>query len=58
MFKLNNKNTRVTSITPFCSAFIVNFEQVDVSWESVLCGRTFFLKKRLLTIYFAKIWSQ
>ena len=35
----------MTSITPFCSTFIVNFEQVDVSWESVLCGRTFFLKK-------------
>ena len=34
MFKVNNKNTRTTStyFTPFSSVFIVNFEQVNVSW--------------------------
>ena len=31
MFKINNKNTR--NVTDFC-IFIVNFEQVNVSWNS------------------------
>ena len=36
MFKVNNKNNRMTSITlyftPFSSVPEVNFEQVNVSW--------------------------
>ena len=31
MFKVNNKNTRTTSMTLFW-CFIVNFEQVNVRW--------------------------
>ena len=33
MFKVNNKNTRKTSLTPFSSVSIVDFEQVNVSWD-------------------------
>ena len=33
MFKVNNKNTRTTSVTAFCTVSIVDFEQVNVSWE-------------------------
>ena len=33
MFKVNNKNTRKTSLTPFSSVSIVGFEQVNVSWD-------------------------
>ena len=38
MFKVSNKNTRTTSITfftyfgSFSSVFIVDFEQVNISW--------------------------
>ena len=32
MFKVNNKNTRTTS-TRFSIVFIVEFEQVNVTWD-------------------------
>ena len=32
MFKVNNKNTRTTSFAPFSGVFIVEFEQVNVTW--------------------------
>ena len=49
MFKVDNKNTRTTSLmlfccfycllwtyfTPFFSVFIVDFEQVNVTWEGI-----------------------
>ena len=31
MFKVNNKNTKTMSMTPFSSDFIVNFKQVNIS---------------------------
>ena len=42
MFKVNSRNTRkgceiyskLTIKTPVCSVFIVDFEQVNVSWDS------------------------
>ena len=33
MFKFNNKITRMTSMTRFSSVSIVEFEQVNVSWD-------------------------
>ena len=33
MFKVNNKNSRMTSMTRFSSISIVDFEQVNVSWD-------------------------
>ena len=33
MFKVNDKNTRMTSMMHFSSASIVDFEQVNVSWD-------------------------
>ena len=36
MFKVNNKDTRTTSLTPFSSfacAPTVDYEQVNVCWE-------------------------
>ena len=33
MFKVNNKNTRMTSMTRFSSVSIADFEQVNVSWD-------------------------
>ena len=33
MFKVNNKNTRMTPMTPFSNVSIVDFEQVNVSWD-------------------------
>ena len=33
MFKVNNKNTRMTSMIHFSSVSIVDFEQVNVSWD-------------------------
>ena len=33
MFKVNNKNTRMTSMTHFSSVSIADFEQVNVSWD-------------------------
>ena len=33
MSKVNNKNTRMTSMTHFSSVSIADFEQVNVSWE-------------------------
>ena len=33
MFKVNNENTRKKSMTAFSSVFIVDFEQVNVSWD-------------------------
>ena len=33
MFKVNNKNTRITSMTLFSSVSIADFEQVNVSWD-------------------------
>ena len=33
MFKVNNKNTRMTSMMPFSSVSIVEFEQANVSWD-------------------------
>ena len=38
MFTVNNKDTRTTSLTyftPFSSVSIIDFEQVNVSWEAV-----------------------
>ena len=46
MFKVNNKNTRMTSgvsgefehnFKPFSNVFIVDFEQVNVWWASTQC---------------------
>ena len=50
MVKVNNKNTRTTSLvflyfTPFSRVSIVNFEQVNVSWVT-----TSFSKKRLKNV--------
>ena len=39
MFKVNNKNTRTTSMTfftPFSTGSIVDFEKVNVSWNNGL----------------------
>ena len=33
MSKVNNKNTRMTSMTHFSSVSIADFEQVNVSWD-------------------------
>ena len=33
MFKVNNKNTRMKSMSPFSGVSIVKFEQVNVSWD-------------------------
>ena len=33
MFNVNNKNTRMTLMTPFSSVSIVDFEQVNISWS-------------------------
>ena len=33
MFKVNNKNTRMMSMTPFSSVSIVDFEQVNVNLD-------------------------
>ena len=33
MFKVNNKNTRMTSTARFSSVSIVDFEQVNVNWD-------------------------
>ena len=33
MFKVNNKNTRMMPMTPFSNVSIVDFEQVNVSWD-------------------------
>ena len=34
MFKVNNKNTKMTSMMHFSSVFIVDFEQLNVSWNA------------------------
>ena len=36
MFKVNNGNTRTTSMTLFSAISIVYFEQVNVSWVDIL----------------------
>ena len=36
MFKVNNENTRTTSMTLFSTVSIVYFEQVKVSWVNTL----------------------
>ena len=33
MFKVNDNDTRTTSLTSFTRVFIVEFEQVNVSWK-------------------------
>ena len=33
MFKVNNKNTRTTYFAPFPGVSIVDFKQVNVSWN-------------------------
>ena len=33
MFRVNNKNIRMKSMTPFSSVSIVDFEQVNISWD-------------------------
>ena len=33
MFKVDNKNTRMTSMTPFSNVSVVDFQQVNVSWN-------------------------
>ena len=38
MFKVNNKDIRMTSLTyftPCSSIFVVNFEQVNAAWETI-----------------------
>ena len=36
MFKVNNENTRTTSMTLFSTASIVYFEQANVNWVNTL----------------------
>ena len=36
MFKVNNKNNKTTSLTPFSSVSIVEFELVSVSWGVIV----------------------
>ena len=42
MFRINNKDTRITSMTsyfiPFFSVSIVDFEQVSVGWDYCYYG--------------------
>ena len=33
MFRVNNKNSRSTSMAPFSAVSVVELEQVNVSWE-------------------------
>ena len=49
MFKVNNKNFRVTSMTTFSSVSIADFEQVNVSWK-VIVGKLSQLSSRELRI--------
>ena len=35
MFRVNNKDTRMTSMTSF-GVFLVNFEQVIIGWEELI----------------------
>ena len=49
MFKVNNKNLRVTSMTTFSSVSIADFEQVNVSWK-VMVGKLSQLSSRELRI--------
>ena len=35
MFKVNNKSTKTASLTPYSSVPIVDFEQVNASWEKI-----------------------
>ena len=49
MFKVNNKNLRVTSMTTFSSVSIADFEQVNVSWK-VIVGKLSQLSSRELRI--------
>ena len=44
MFKVNNKETRIY-FTTFSSIFIVDFEQVNVSWVPSLKGNVMIKKK-------------
>ena len=39
MFRVNNKDTKTTSITPFSSFSIVDFEQVNVCWKEVIVAK-------------------
>ena len=34
MFKVNNKNIKKTDFATFSSVFVVDFEQVNVSWDT------------------------
>ena len=70
MFKVNNENTRTTSgvfivnyLIPFSSVFIVDFEQVNISWVVVNLNCTlirwcvFFLRGQLIYMScFARFW--
>ena len=51
MFKVNNKNTRTTSV------FIVNFDQVNANWEKgfQLVRRGIFIWQRLLLEKFKNV---
>ena len=43
MFRVNNENTRTTSVNifhTFSSVFIVDFEQVSVSWGEIVPDMT------------------
>ena len=55
VFKVNNKNTRKTTLTSstFSSAFIVDFEQVNVSWEDPMM-ELFANNERLKSAIFTK----
>ena len=59
VFKVNNKNTRKTTLTwsPFSSAFIVDFEQVNVSWEDPMM-ELFANNERLKSAIFTKKFYQ
>ena len=52
MFKVDNKNTRTTSMT-FLSVSVVDFEQVNVSWvPAKFAALLNFLKMHGLSFYF------
>ena len=39
MFRVNNKDTKTTSMTPFSSFSIVDFEQVNICWKEYIVAK-------------------
>ena len=39
MFRVNNKDTKTTSMTPFSSFSIVDFEQVNIYWKEYIVAK-------------------